>query len=109
MMKQAANCACVSHAVPMAALTVMCWCGDMILGISISPDSRPDFGNFPDQTQPNPINQDWAWSGANFGHAPNFGDDILRSENWHFPQKKCWKCQIPILWGVSQWYRKVAK
>jgi hypothetical protein len=37
----------------------------------------------------------------NFGNAPNFGHDLLRSENWHFP-KKCWKCQIPILYGVSQ-------
>jgi hypothetical protein len=75
------------------ALTVMCWCGDIILAISISPDSRPDFGDAPDQTQANPINQDQAQSnpiGPNwepdFGNAPNFGDDLLRSKNWHFPK-----------------------
>jgi hypothetical protein len=46
-----------------------------------------------DQTQPNPINWDQAWSiriGPNrepdFGNAPNFGDDLLRSKNWHFPK-----------------------
>jgi hypothetical protein len=30
------------------ALTVMWWCGDVILAISISPNSRPNFGNAPD-------------------------------------------------------------
>jgi hypothetical protein len=61
---------------------------DVILAFSISPDSRPDFGDAPDQTRPNPINRDWARSnpiGPNrepdFGDAPNFGDDLLRSEN----------------------------
>jgi hypothetical protein len=102
------------------ALTVM-WCGDIILAISISRNSRPNFGDAPYQTWPNPINHDqarsivirpnhlglgpikpnWAWSGADFGNAPNFGDDLLRSKNWHFPQK-CWKCQILILCEVSQ-------
>jgi hypothetical protein len=69
------------------------WCGDVILAISISPDSRPDFGDAPDQTQPNPIS-DRAQSNLirhnrepNFGDAPNFGHDLLRSEDWHYPQK----------------------
>jgi hypothetical protein len=30
----------------------------VILAISISPDSRPNFGDAPDQTQPNPISRD---------------------------------------------------
>jgi hypothetical protein len=34
--------------------------------------------------QSNPIGPDWE---PDFGNAPNFGDDILRSENWHFPKK----------------------
>ncbi len=56
-----------------------------------------------------PINQDWAQSipiapdqEPDFGDAPNFGDDLWRSENWHFP-KSCWKYQILILCGVSLW------
>jgi hypothetical protein len=67
----------------------------MILVIPISPDSRPNFGDAPDQTQPNPINLglgpiNWDWARLNsigpnrepdFGDAPNFGDDLLRSEN----------------------------
>jgi hypothetical protein len=57
------NCACASHAVPMVCLdgdVVMWW--RYILAISISPDSRPDFGDAPDQTQPNWINRDRARS-----------------------------------------------
>jgi hypothetical protein len=68
----------------------------VILAISISPDSRPDFGNAPDQTNQTQslgiglINRDQARSirirpnqtqEPNFGNAPNFGDDLLRSEN----------------------------
>jgi hypothetical protein len=45
----------------------------VILAIFISPDSRPDFGDAPDQTRPNPINRDRARL-IGIGQEPDFGD-----------------------------------
>jgi hypothetical protein len=96
-------------------LMVMWWCGDMIWQSPSVPIQdpilamlpiRPDQPEWAWSIRIGPINWDWpdqtqlAQLGANFGDAPNFGDDLLRSENWHFP-KKWWKCQILILCGVS--------
>jgi hypothetical protein len=45
----------------------------VILAIAISPDSRPNFGNAPDQTQSNPIN----WDQANQLEFDPIGSPIL--------------------------------
>jgi hypothetical protein len=58
------------------------WRGDVILVISISPNSRPDFGNAPDQSRPNPINQDWAQS---IGIGPI-------KPNWARSGAQFWRC-----------------
>ncbi len=46
------------------ALMVMWRCGDIILVISISPNSRPNFGNAPNQTWPNLIGPNQSGSGS---------------------------------------------
>jgi hypothetical protein len=118
MMKWASNCACASHTVPMACLDgdVVTWfwrfpsvlIQDPILAmLPIRPDQTRSIAIGPDQSWSGPINRNRARSNPigpdrepDFGDAPNFGDDLSRSENRHFP-KKCWKCQILILCGVS--------
>jgi hypothetical protein len=95
MMKQAIALALLMLS-QWCALTVMWWCGDVILVISISPDSRPDFGDAPirpnqtgsigirpDQLGSGLINQDWAQSGAQFWWWP------LEIQELTFPQKCC--------------------
>jgi hypothetical protein len=76
------------------------WCSDQTQRNPINWDQAWSIGIRPDQSGLGPIKPDWAQSGAQFWQCSQFLWWPLEIQELTFPQK-CWKCQFPILCGVS--------